>query len=154
MLGVRVGQVCKSANIFLLSETYIIPTTTKKSTQWRSLLEAINIHSVWARAGNLATLYIPRLQHMSNEAELPNQNQLCSWFAIMTTIYNFTSITTDGTSGQWSTILNNLTAGTLKFFKKVYYFNWIPKTAAKSCSLFCCTSYFFIFVAISRAKSG
>ena len=33
MLGVRIGQVCKSANILLLYQTDIIPTTTKKSTR-------------------------------------------------------------------------------------------------------------------------
>ena len=33
MLGVRIGQVCKSADILLLNQTDIIPTTTKKSTR-------------------------------------------------------------------------------------------------------------------------
>ena len=53
MLGVRIGQLCKSADILLLNQTEIIPTTTKKSTRNQPNEEAcaestlLDMHGSW-----------------------------------------------------------------------------------------------------------
>ena len=47
MLGVRIGQVCKSANMLLLNQTDIIPTTTKDQPEINPMKKPAQGRKFW-----------------------------------------------------------------------------------------------------------